>query len=108
MINDHLDLPSVLQQAEALTVPLDHGGQLDQRHRVQTAWPQSVEPDPEQAVERKQSCPAPAADNEERAACHEGRGSPFQNGPNTESAGNSETIERTSLSMPATLRRPVP
>ena len=31
-------------------VPLDDGGRLDQHHHLQTAWPQSVEPSPEQAV----------------------------------------------------------
>ncbi len=45
------------KQAKALTVPLDNGGRLDQHHRVQTARPYSVEPNPEQAVDRKQSGP---------------------------------------------------
>jgi hypothetical protein len=38
-------------------VPLDDGGRLDQHHRVHTARPQAVEPDPEQAVDRKQPKP---------------------------------------------------
>ena len=38
-------------------MPLDDGGRLDQHHRVQTVRPQSVEPDPEQAVKRKQPRP---------------------------------------------------
>jgi hypothetical protein len=45
------------KQAEALTVPLDDGGRLDQHHHLQTAWPQSVEQDPEQAVDREQPEP---------------------------------------------------
>ena len=47
-----------LKQAEALTVPLDHCCRLDQHHRRQAARPYSVEPDPEQAVEREQPEPA--------------------------------------------------
>jgi hypothetical protein len=38
-------------------VPLDDGGGLDQHQRVQTARPYSVEPDPEQAVNREQPGP---------------------------------------------------
>jgi hypothetical protein len=38
-------------------VPLDDRCWLDQHHRLQTAWPQSVEQDPEQAVESKQPEP---------------------------------------------------
>ena len=45
------------KQAESLTVPLDHRCWLDQHHHLQTAWPQSVEQDPEQAVDREQSQP---------------------------------------------------
>jgi hypothetical protein len=44
-------------KSRMLTVPLDDGGRLDQYHRVQTARPQSVEPDPEQAVDREQPGP---------------------------------------------------
>src|SRR5208283_4717491 len=47
------------KQAEALVVPLDDGGRLDQHHHLQTAWPQSVEQDPEQAVDREQPEPTP-------------------------------------------------
>ena len=35
-------------------MPLDHRCRLDQDHHLQTAGPQSVEPDPEQAVDREQ------------------------------------------------------
>jgi hypothetical protein len=45
------------KEAEAPTVPLNHRCRLDQHHRLQTAWPQSVEQDPEQAVEREQPEP---------------------------------------------------
>jgi hypothetical protein len=36
---------------------LDDGGRLDHDHRVQAARPYSVEPDPEQAVDRDQVGP---------------------------------------------------
>jgi len=42
---------------ESLTVPLDDGGRLDQHHHVQTPRPQSVKPDPEQAVDGEQPEP---------------------------------------------------
>src|ERR1700730_15421681 len=42
------------KQARSLTVPLDHRCRIDQHHQLQTAGPQSVEPDPEQAVDREQ------------------------------------------------------
>jgi hypothetical protein len=45
------------KEAEALSVPLNHRCWLDQHHRLQTAWPQSVEQDPEQAVDREQPEP---------------------------------------------------
>src|ERR1700683_3048903 len=45
------------KQAEALTMPVDDGGRPDQHHRLQTARPQSVEQDPEQAVGREQPGP---------------------------------------------------
>jgi hypothetical protein len=35
-------------------VPLDYRCWLDQHHRLQTTRPQSVEQDPEQAVDREQ------------------------------------------------------
>ena len=45
------------KQTESPTVPLDHCCRLDQHHQLQTAWPQSVEQDPEQTVEGKQPEP---------------------------------------------------
>ena len=39
-------------------MPLNDGGRLDQHHRIQTARLQAVEPDPEQAVDRKQPGPS--------------------------------------------------
>jgi hypothetical protein len=45
------------KQAEAFMMPLDNGGRRDKQDRLQTAWPQSVEPNPEQAVDREQSGP---------------------------------------------------
>ena len=38
-------------------MPLDYRCWLDQHHHLQTARPQSVEPDPEQAVDREQPEP---------------------------------------------------
>src|ERR1700738_4645137 len=47
---------------KSLTVPLDHRCRLDQDHHLQTARPQSVEPDQEQAVDREQpGSPRPLA-----------------------------------------------
>jgi len=43
--------------APSFKVPLDHCCRLDQHHQLQTAWPQSVEQDPEQTVEGKQPEP---------------------------------------------------
>jgi len=42
------------KQSESLTVPLDDSGSLHQHHHLQAAWPQSVEQDPEHAVESTQ------------------------------------------------------
>src|SRR5713226_7234297 len=58
---------------QSLTVPLDHRCGLDQHHRLQTARPQSVEPDPERAVDRTAGAD-PAAGGEERAAGDGARG----------------------------------
>jgi hypothetical protein len=41
------------------TVPLNDRAGSDQHHHLQTAWPQSVEQDPEQAVDREQPEPTP-------------------------------------------------
>jgi len=38
-------------------VPLDHSCRLDQHHRLQTTRPQSIEQDPEQAIDREQPEP---------------------------------------------------
>jgi hypothetical protein len=38
-------------------MPLDDGDRLDQHHHLQTTRPQSVKPDPEQAVDREQPEP---------------------------------------------------
>jgi hypothetical protein len=43
--------------ADNPTMPWDNGGRLDQNHRVQTARPQSMEPDPEHAIDSKESRP---------------------------------------------------
>jgi hypothetical protein len=59
---------------------------LDQHHRVQTARPQSVEPDPEQAVDRKQSRPTRPLATKNVQLVTEGEVLQFQNGPTAESA----------------------
>jgi len=45
------------KQSESLTVPLNNSGRLHHHNHLQTAWPQSVEQDPEQTVEGKQPEP---------------------------------------------------
>jgi hypothetical protein len=47
-------------EPKPLTVPLNDGGGLDQDHGVQTARPYSVQPNPEQAVDREQPGPTRA------------------------------------------------
>jgi hypothetical protein len=86
-------------------VPLDDSGRLNQHHRLQTARPQSVEPDPEQAIDRDQSEPTRPLATQNVQLVTEGEVLQFQNHPMTEST--TETMERMSLSMPATLRRPI-
>ena len=54
---------------------LDNGGRLEQHHRLQTARPQSVVQNPEQAVDRELAGAEPTAAGEEHAADDEGRGS---------------------------------
>src|ERR1700730_3130087 len=71
-----------------LTVPLDNGGRLDQHHRVQTARPQSVEPDPEQTVKRKQPEPTRPLATQNVQLVTESEVIQLQNHPTTESAGN--------------------
>jgi hypothetical protein len=41
-------------------MPLNDGGRLDQDHRIQTARPYSVEPDPEQPIDREPARPTRA------------------------------------------------
>jgi len=67
-------------------VPLDNSGRLDQHHHLQTAWPQSVEQDPEQAVDREQARPTrpPAARNVQLMT--QGEVLEFHHCPTTESA----------------------
>jgi hypothetical protein len=69
-------------------VPLDDGGRLDQHHHLQTARPQSVEPDPEQAVDRDQSEPTRPLVTKNVQLVTEGKVLQAQNHPTTESAGN--------------------
>ena len=83
-------------------MPLDDGGRLDQHHRVQTARPQSVEPDPEQAVDRKQSGPTRPLAAKNVQLMTEGEVLQFHNRPATESAGeNRRRWNARCLSMPS-------
>jgi hypothetical protein len=68
-------------------VPLNDGGRLDQHHRVQTARPQSVEQDPEQAVDREQPGPTWPLAAKNVQLVTEGEVLYFHNRPTTESAG---------------------
>jgi hypothetical protein len=82
-------------------VPLDDGRRLDQYHRVQTAGPYSVEPDPEQAVDRKQSRSTGPLATKNAQLMMESKVLQFQNGPATESARNNgddgtQVLEHTS------------
>ena len=72
---------------KSLTVPLDHRRRLDQHHRVQTTRPPSVEPDPEQAICRKQPVPTRSLATKNVQQVTEGEVFQFQNGPTTESEG---------------------
>ena len=72
-----------------MTVPLDDGGWLDQHHCVQAARPQSVKPDPEQPVDRKQPGPTRSLAAMNMQLVTEGEVLQFQNGPTAETASNS-------------------
>jgi hypothetical protein len=69
-------------------VPLDDGGGFDQHHRVQTARPQAVEPDPEQAVEGEQPKPTRPLTSKNVQLMAESEVLQLQNHPTTEAAGN--------------------
>ena len=69
-------------------MPLDNSGRLDQHHRVQTARPQSVEPDPEQTVDRKQPRPARPLAPQYVQLMTESEVLQFHDGSATESASN--------------------
>jgi hypothetical protein len=85
-------------------MPLEDGGQLNQHHHLKTARPQSVEPDPEQAVDRDQSEPTRPLATQNVAADEGEQGSPI-----SERLGDgigrarAATMERTCSSMPRTL-----
>jgi hypothetical protein len=70
-------------------VPLDDSGRLDQHHRVQTARPQLVEPDPEQAVDREQSEPPRSLAMENVQLMTEGEVLKFEDRATPESADKS-------------------
>jgi len=70
-------------------VPLDDGSRLDQHHRVQTARPQSVEPDLEQTVDRKQLRPTRPLAVKNKQLMTESEVFQFKNGPTAEPARDS-------------------
>jgi hypothetical protein len=76
------------EQAKALAVPLDDCGWLDQHHRVQTARPQSAEPDPRQAVDRNQSRASRPLATKNSQLMRESKVLQFQDGSASESAGD--------------------
>ena len=59
-------------------MPLDHRCRLDQDHHLQTAGPQSVEPDPEQAVDREQPEPTGSLSAENGQLMSKGENLEFQ------------------------------
>ena len=69
-------------------MPLDDRCRLDQHHRVQTTRPQSVEPDPHQAVDREQPEPTRLLATEHVHLVTEGEVLQFQNSLTTEAAGS--------------------
>src|SRR5271169_3626189 len=77
------------EQTEALAVPLHNGSRLDQHHRVQTARPQSVKPDPQQTVDRKQPRPTRPLAAKNMQLMTKSEVLQFHNGSATESAGES-------------------
>src|SRR5208337_4420891 len=74
------------KQAEALAVPLDDGSRLDHHHHLQTEWPQSVEQDPEQAVDREQPQPTRPLAAKNMQLMTQGEVLQLHNRPTTESA----------------------
>jgi len=85
-------------------VPLDNGGRLDQHHRVQTARPQSVEPNPEQTVDRKQPGPTRPLAAKNMQLMTESEVFQFKNGPTAEPACDSGHDGMHMLEHAATLR----
>jgi hypothetical protein len=86
-------------------VPLNNCGGPDQYHRVQTARLQPAEPDPEQAVDRKQPGPTrPLAAKNMQLMTESAFASSTATRLRNRQAPT-ETIERTAQCMSATLRR---
>lgn len=70
-----------------MTVPLDDGGRLDQYHRLHGVGPQSVEPDPELAVDCDQPGPTRPLTTKNVQLMTRGYVFQFQDRPATQSAG---------------------
>jgi hypothetical protein len=94
----------------ALTVPRDRsicpatlndGGRLGQHHCLQTGWPQSVESNPEQAVERRQLEPTRPLTTRNAHSMAEARFSGSRTAPLRNRHANRGTIDRSRLYMPA-------
>ena len=70
-------------EAEALAVPLDHGGRFDQDHGVQNLGLDPVKPYPEQPVSGEELRPAGALAPQDRHLMPQGDKLEFQRGTAT-------------------------
>jgi hypothetical protein len=76
-------------------------GRLAQHRHLETAWPQSVQQDPEQAVDRERPGPNRSLAAENVHLITEGDVLLFHNRPTTEPATNNRVKDRSRLSTPA-------
>jgi len=88
-------------------MPVNDGGGLDQHHRVQTARPDSVEPDPQQAVDRERAGATRALAPKHMQLKTEGRFSNSTAALLRSRQPTIETIRRASSCIPAPLRRQI-
>ena len=92
-------------EPETTSMPMNDGRRLDQNHRLETARPEAVEPDPEQAVAGAKTQPAGALAPEHAQLMAEGDDLQFQRGSATKAEGQQAD---TNAIMPATLRESTP
>ena len=69
-------------------MPLDHGCGLDQDHQLQAAWPNPVEPNPQQAITWTKLRSARPLPVENRQLMPEGEHLQFQGGPTPKPEGD--------------------